>query len=275
MISFLKKYLPASIKKSRILRFFARLLSATYYNKNYIQILRWSVNSRENTNFTYDLTDMNIRYLASTLSIVTKKPYTIILSYIHEARNDIELKRHVIDMTKESANRYAADLRCDFGRRLGWYATARAIKPNIIIETGVDKGIGSVLLCSALIRNSDEGNEGFYYGTDINRRAGYLLAGKYREYGEIIYGDSIDSLNRFNRSIDLFINDSDHSAEYEYQEYLTIQKKLSPDAIILGDNSHVTDKLALFSIENGRQFVFFKEMPSNHWYPGGGIGISF
>ena len=75
--------------------------------------------------------------------------------------------------------------------------------------------------------------------------------------------------------IDLFINDSDHLASYEYQEYQTIKNKLSPKALILGDNSHVTNKLLKFSIENDRNFVLFREEPKDHWYPGAGIGISF
>ena len=72
------------------------------------------------------------------------------------------------------------------------------------------------------------------------------------------------------------INDSDHSAEYEHREYQTIAPKLSPGGgLILGDNCHCTDVLAAFSELQGRQFIFFREEPKDHWYPGGGIGISF
>ena len=53
-----------------------------------------------------------------------------------------------------------------------------------------------------------------------------------------------------------------------------IFEKLSKNAVILGDNSHVTDKLSIFSKERNRRFYFFKEEPLNHWYPGAGIGIS-
>ena len=101
------------------------------------------------------------------------------------------------------------------------------------------------------------------------------MDGKYKEDSEILYGDSIKSLEKFKLKIDLFINDSDHSSDYEYLEYNTIANKLSDNAIILGDNSHSTDKLSVFSKENGRKFIFFKEQPLNHWYPGAGIGISF
>ena len=116
---------------------------------------------------------------------------------------------------------------------------------------------------------------GEYIGTDINPEAGYLFDGKYTKAGKIIYGDSIDSLKKLNKKIDLFINDSDHSAEYEAQEYKTISSKLTEGAILLGDNSHVTDKLLKFSINNNRHFLLFKEEPKNHWYSGAGIGISF
>jgi len=43
---------------------------------------------------------------------------------------------------------------------------------------------------------------------------------------------------------------------------------------VLGDNSHVTPKLAEFSIREGRRFVFLSEEPSRHWYRGAGVGIS-
>ena len=69
-------------------------------------------------------------------------------------------------------------------------------KPKIVVETGIDKGLGSVLLCSALLKNKEDGFEGRYYGTDINPKAGYLLSGKYLKVGEILFGDSITSLKK-------------------------------------------------------------------------------
>jgi len=71
------------------------------------------------------------------------------------------------------------------------------------------------------------------------------------------------------------VNDSDHSAQYERQEYETIASRLASAGLILGDNCHCNDVLADFSTTRGRQFVFFREEPRDHWYPGGGIGISF
>jgi predicted O-methyltransferase YrrM len=161
-----------------------------------------------------------------------------------------------------------------FGRRLGWYAFARVLKPKVVVETGVDKGLGSIVLCAALLQNEREGFPGEYFGTDINPRAGLFLAQPYSRVGRILYGDSLQSLAAIPR-IDLFINDSDHSAEYEQREYEAIASKLQPRGLILGDNAHATDVLARFSEASGRKFVFFREQPHRHWYPGAGIGISF
>jgi hypothetical protein len=264
------------LKKIWILNFIRRIYNAgKYFNYKYWQILKWGFTSREYTNYTYNLRPENIQYLAHTVSVVTGVDYSIITNYINEVNTDTELKESIITAIKNSPLRKYADMDVQFGRRLGWYAFARVLKPKIIVETGVDKGLGSIILCAALLRNKEEGSSGKYYGTDIDPNAGYILSGKYREVGEILYGDSIKSLSQFTEKIDLFINDSDHSAEYEYREYLTIQKLMTDKTIILGDNSHCTDKLAVFSNETNRNFLFFQEMPLNHWYPGAGIGISF
>jgi hypothetical protein len=124
------------------------------------------------------------------------------------------------------------------------------------------------------MRNKAEGFDGKYIGTDKDPNAGFLFTKPYSDFGKIFYGDSIESLKAI-QDIDLFINDSDHSADYEYHEYLTIAANLTPNAIILGDNSHISDSLRRFSEERHRHFLFFPEKPKDHWYPGAGIGISF
>jgi hypothetical protein len=111
-------------------------------------------------------------------------------------------------------------------------------------------------------------------GTDINPNAGYLLAGPYGEAGHVLVGDFLKSLNAIDCDIDLFINDSDHSSGYENGEYQAIASKLADTASIGGDNAPVADSLLRFSRETGREFLFWKEQPAGHWYPGGGIGIS-
>ena len=95
------------------------------------------------------------------------------------------------------------------------------------------------------------------------------------KFGEIFYGDSIQTLQKLDVPIDLFINDSNHDFDYERSEYESIKKNLKQNSFILGDNSHVSDSLRDFSLTNNREYVFFREVPKDHWYPGAGIGISF
>lgn len=264
------------LKRIWFLQFLRRIYHASkYFNGKYWEILKWGFRSKEDTNYTFELDDTNLAYLAQTIAHVTNQELTAVQGFINEAINDKDLSEHILRETAASEFKYYADREVNFGRRLGWYAVARAMKPRLVIETGVDKGLGSVLLCAALLKNKSEGFDGKYYGTEIDPRAGYLLKGKYSEIGRVLYGDSIESLLKLNETIDLFINDSDHSAEYEYKEYLTIKDKITDRSIILGDNSHCTDKLSVFSKETGRDFLFFQEKPKNHWYPGAGIGISF
>jgi hypothetical protein len=123
------------------------------------------------------------------------------------------------------------------------------------------------------MRNAQEGFHGRYLGTDIDPAAGGLFCEPYDAMGTILY--PIESLSVLDATIDLLINDSDHSAEYEGREYRVIAPQLSEQAIIVGDNAHVTDELLKFSREAGRQFLFFSEEPANHWYLGAGIGLSY
>ncbi|MBK9338162.1 MAG: class I SAM-dependent methyltransferase [Lewinellaceae bacterium] len=213
--------------------------------------------------------------MACFIALVLKKDYSTVWKYIEEASQDQTLRDYISTKVSQSDLGRWSDTEVRFGRRLGWYVFARIMKPKLVVETGVDKGHGAVLLCSALLRNRAEGFEGQYYGTDINPKAGYLLDGIYKEVGAILYGDSIESLSNLKTPIDLFINDSDHSMDYEYQEYLTIRNHLHAQSIILSDNAEACPALLNFSLETGRQFLFFREEPKNHWYPGGGIGISF
>jgi predicted O-methyltransferase YrrM len=249
-----------------------RAFAMSYYNPALSMIDTWVNKFTENSNFYYRLKPMHREYLASLLSFVTGSPVEIITGYMDELENDQDLRSHLEASLRDTS--YGRDIQVEYGRRLGWYSFVRIQKPKVVIETGVDHGVGSCVLASALLRNREEGFEGRYYGTELRPEAGQLFNGKYAEVGEILYGDSIETLRKFDKEIDIFINDSDHSVDYEYQEYVTIKDKLSPNSVILGDNSHVTDRLLRFSRETNRRFIFWGEKPADHWYPGCGIGIS-
>ncbi|MEP9376361.1 class I SAM-dependent methyltransferase [Aquabacter sp. CN5-332] len=232
-----------------------------------VRMVKWLFTSREDTNFTYSLTDLNQHYLAHFIALATHVDIEVVETYFSELLNEAQLRDHILGHV--ARYRSTADMRVDFGRRLGWYALARIVKPALIVETGVDKGLGSVVLCAALLKNG----HGRFVGTDINPAAGRFLDGPYAEVGKVAYGDSIETLATLDQ-IGLFINDSDHSSAYEAAEYRAIAPLLAPGALVVSDNAHVTDELALWSRQHGRRFLFWREEPKGHWHPGGGLGIS-
>lgn len=245
-----------------------------YVLPSLLKMIKWIFTSKETTNFTYHLSEINIKYLASFISDATNTPYEVVMKYFDELKEDKKLMKHLVDLNQSSSLNYKSDDEIRYGRRIGWYALVRILKPRVIVETGIDKGLGACVLSAALQKNALENNYGEYFGTDINPEAGYLFQGDYAKMGKILYGDSVESLKKFDQIIDLFINDSDHSIEYEALEYQTIKNKMSDTGVIIGDNSHVSAKLLEFCLETNRKFLFFKEEPLNHWYLGSGIGLS-
>jgi predicted O-methyltransferase YrrM len=233
----------------------------------------WSYKRTEFSNYYYALTPRNRKDLAFLISHICHEPLQKVEEYFSEIEND-NLVRDILNTFRDK-NPELRDSTMKIGRRIGWYAFIRIRKPKFVVETGVHHGVGALVINSALHRNRNEGYPGEYLGTDISPNSGELLVHPFNYKSSIVIDDSITTLESLVTPIDLFINDSDHSAEYEAAEYSSIEQKLSKDAMILGDNSHASDSLRRFSEKTKRNFIFFKEEPSNHFYSGAGIGISF
>ena len=233
----------------------------------------WSFKHTEFSNYYYDLTARNQKDLAFLVSFITKVPHALVEDFHLEVIENKVMKKIFLDFQRTNPD--LRDSNLSLARRLGWYSLLRVTKPKLVVETGVHHGIGALAICAALKKNYEEGFEGHYLGIDINPDSGALLTGDFKIFGDILIGNSLDVLQSLSNEIDFFINDSDHSAEYEAREYSLIYSMLSPHAIVLGDSSHASDSLRLFSELHGRDFLFFQEVPKNHFYPGAGIGISF
>jgi hypothetical protein len=233
--------------------------------------MKWLVSSREHTNFTYDLTDLNISHLAWWVGLVTGKPASQAEQWILEIQSDVEL-RHLIRTNSIAAGRKSiTDKNVLLARRVGWYAIVRALRPALVVETGTDKGLGSLVIAAALKRNECVR----FVTIDINPECGFLISDPYSQLVDLKIGDSLGLLSELNCQVDLFIHDSDHSAEHERNEFEAIAPWLSSDSVVLSDNSHVTNELMTWAEQSQRTFSFFREEPKNHWYPGAGIGAAW
>jgi hypothetical protein len=232
---------------------------------------KWLVKSREHTNYTYDLSPLNVEHLAWWISAVSGAGISDSRMWIAECLDDKLMQDYIVGLTRRSSRSGLADLDVRVSRRAGWYALIRALKPSFVVETGTDKGLGSVVIQSALMRNG----HGSLLTVDINPKSGYLLGGKYGLDVKAVVGDSIATLNGLDRTVDFFIHDSDHSCEHEVAEYTAIAPHLSERALVLSDNSHVTAALPLWAESRGWNFLHFQEQPVDHWYRGAGIGAAW
>jgi len=236
---------------------------------------RWAFSSKEHYNHTYHLTDLNRHYLDSFISVVSGHDLAMIEKYSKELEADGVLRQQLQARTLASRDRHNCDVEPRYGRRIGWYALVRATKPRVVVETGVDRGLGTVIIAAALKRNAEEGFPGECYATDIVPDCGHLLTEPYASFCRVLIGDSVESLKRISGLVDIFIHDSDHRPEYEWKEFVSIQPRLHAGSLVLSDNSHETTKLLEFAERIGKAFLYFQDAPKDHWWPGDGLGAAF
>jgi predicted O-methyltransferase YrrM len=254
-----------------------RLFKVARYDARVLKVsARWLVTSREHHNYTYHLTRLSREHLAWFVSVVCAVPVKQVRQYLAEIENDDELRRHIEQATAASARRGLADRQVRYARRIGWYAMVRALRPAHIVETGVDKGLGTCVLAAALLRNAAEGDPGRVTSLDINPEAGYLAkAQPWSDVVDLVIGDSISSITDLDRPVDMFLHDSDHSVGHEKREFEAVEAKLAPGAVLLTDNVTVTNVLAEHAERTDRRFLAYRETPARHWFPGDGIGVAW
>jgi len=230
--------------------------------------VRWLVRSREHTNFTYDLEERNVEHLAWFAASVADAPVDEIRGYLAELESDTSLRGHLESYAAASPVRGLTDRRARYGRRAGWYALVRALRPEHVVETGTDKGLGTCVLAAAMLRNG----RGRVTTIDTNPAAGSLIGRPFAGVVDLLCGDSVILLPKLD-AVDFFIHDSRHTVEHEAAELEAVP--LTVDAVALSDNAHVTDVLAGWAARTGRHFLYFQEQPRDHWYPGAGIGVAW
>ena len=84
--------------------------SKNYFFDKYLQMIRWVINSKEDTNYTYHLTEENLNYLAQTIAFITKSNFSSIIGYFSEAQQNKEIAflKEKIQLKQMQAEAYAA-----------------------------------------------------------------------------------------------------------------------------------------------------------------------
>jgi hypothetical protein len=230
----------------------------------------WLVRGRETHNFTYDLDSLNRDQLCWFISAITGAEIGQIRAWLQELEHDTQLTDHLTRRLSSNPRRGVCAKEPRWARRLGWHAIVRAVQPDHVVETGTHLGLGSCVIAAALLRNG----HGRLTTIDVDPDAGYLIGEPWASVIDRRIGSSIDLLGAL-QGVDIFLHDSLHTHDYETRELTAVEPNLRPGAIALSDNAHDSSALSDWAERTSRHYLFFKEQPSDHWWPGDGIGASW
>lgn len=221
--------------------------------------------SPEPDNYTYEIG--NEAELAAWAAGVARCDEAAARAFIQEPSHDVELANRLRSATDR--HWLWSKRSPPFGKRLGWYALARALRPHQIVEIGAHDGLGSLLLLRALELNQREGHPGTLTSFDVNPAAGWLV-GEHPLW-ELRIQSSAEGLPEVvspTKPLDMLIYDGWHTFEAEYADLRVAANHLSSDGVLISDDAQVTQALARLCEELGFDYSEFQELPLGHFYPG-------
>ena len=233
-----------------------------YKRKGVTHVLHWLFFGKEISNFIYEIE--NIDELIHTCQTITNIPFEELQKILSEIDFDNEeFKTFFSDDFYEKYGKKNI-----FGRRLLWYILVRALKPELVIESGIDKGLASCLLIYAQYKNKTETKENFeYIGTDIMKKNQFCFNFKNNNFDKykFIFDDTLNFLASFNdKKKIIYISDAEHNFDFELKEFNMIKKNLAPNSVLISDNN--SGSLSKFSISNKKKLTYFNEKSKNFWY---------
>ncbi len=104
--------------------------------------------------------------------------------------------------------------------------------------------------------------------------SGLLIGPEFSELVERVIGDTLQCLRNI-EIINLFVHNSDQSAEDEMAELDMVSPRLSTIALVLSHNYHAINELQKWTLKNDRHFAYFAKSPLNHRHKGAGIGVTY
>jgi predicted O-methyltransferase YrrM len=168
-------------------------------------------------------------------------PYTALMRYRRELLDDGKFQNHL--------KRCREDVHYVFSGLPELYAIVRAVKPRVIVETGVASGMSSAHILRALAAN----NRGTLHSIDLpnvqdgsvlpqGRATGWIVPYSLRGRWKLSIGDSRELLPEVLQAlghIDVFLHDSDHSYENMSFEFEQALPRLEPGGLLLSDDTHL------------------------------------
>jgi hypothetical protein len=235
------------------------------------EALAYALRGRETSNFTYAISN------ADELAALVAVAFDCDLDDVRALFGELEAD-HAFHTALAARLRGRRDRNRDplIGRRAAWYAIARIVGPEIVVETGTHDGLGSAVLARALERNAAEGRPGRLLTFDQDASSGWLIPDELRSLVELRPGDVRETLAPAlaGLRVGLFVHDSLHTYAHELFELEVVASRAADELVLVSDNAHATSALADFAREQRADYHYAPEVPVGHFYPGGGVGLA-
>lgn len=236
-----------------------------------LRVARYVLWDPEVGDFSYDLADEG-EFVARLAGAFDLDP-AVLAGYVEETRTDPALTSELYERTRRRPN---MKRRPAFGPRVAWYALVRALKPRVVVETGIKHGLGSLIVLVALRRNSEEGSEGRLISFDTDPYSGWVVPEDLRGGWQPVFASTFDAMESAlaEVEVDLFICDTPPSDEIESFEVGVALRHAAPRIVLIAGSGNRTTALRELVLEAGGAYTYLPERPRHAVYPGAGLGLA-
>jgi len=173
------------------------------------------------------------------------------LNGFHQEPGAMEMREHIAS-SRARLNRpdSAAMHDADAGLPDFCYVICRALRPRVVVETGVGSGVTTAFILQALAANGD----GHLWSIDLppigaEEYAGIFVPQHLRSRWTLLRGRSRDLLPPLLRDLpapDLFLHDSLHTTRNMTFEFNAAWQKMAASSVLLSDDIHMSKAFARF-----------------------------
>ena len=138
----------------RLVAFFIRVKTIFQFNSNNLfKSLSWLIKTEEFTNYMYEIAAINRNQMVGAVSQISSLPISEVEAYFTELETDFEFANQLTEKGKRLRRRYELVFPIPYARRIAWHVLVRIFKPNVVVESGTEKGLGSLIINRALEKN--------------------------------------------------------------------------------------------------------------------------
>lgn len=256
------------VRQGRRLRWITkyRLMMSFGGDAGLLRRLSYVLFDPELESFSFELADEH--GVLAALAVALECSDDELARYAAETHTDPELNAR---LTRHVRWRMDFKRHMPIGSRLVWYVTARALKPELIVETGVYMGLGSLVLLRALERNAEEGHPGELMSFDTNPLAGMLvrkeLRGRWRRVVGLTHAALPPALR--GRRVGMLLHDTAHTEETQRLEFETALAHAAPRLVLVDGSGGYVPTLEELCQERGGIYHRVHPRSRAHVHPGG------